>query len=191
MTQRTTYLLLFRGVGGPVQLPVAPLRQVLTKAGFTQCTTYINSGNALVRSTFSREETLAKVAEVCKKKFKYDRSIFAPTSAEWDAVVRHDPFPNKAEGKHVHAVLLKDLPTTQALKILHALAVGEEALKVMKGPPSTRFGPYHVCYIHTPVGFGMSKLGARLDKGLGVVNTARNWNTVLKMQALAHGLEKA
>ena len=30
----TTFLLLFRGVGGPVQLPVAQLREALTKAGF-------------------------------------------------------------------------------------------------------------------------------------------------------------
>ena len=56
----TTYLLLFRGVGGPVQLPVAELRAALTKAGFTNATTYINSGNALVRSTLTREETIAK-----------------------------------------------------------------------------------------------------------------------------------
>ncbi|MCB0768011.1 MAG: DUF1697 domain-containing protein, partial [Flavobacteriales bacterium] len=72
----TVFLLLFRGVGGPVQLPVAELRAALTKAGFKQATTYINSGNALVRSSRSREETLAKVAEICRKKFNYERPIF-------------------------------------------------------------------------------------------------------------------
>ena len=51
----TTYLLLFRGVGGAIQLPVAPLREALTKAGFKNATTYINSGNALVRSPLSWE----------------------------------------------------------------------------------------------------------------------------------------
>jgi len=181
----TTYLLLFRGVGGPVQLPVVDLRAALTKAGFKNATTYINSGNALVRSALSREETLDKVAGICLKKFKYDRPIFVPTAAEWEAVKKNDPFPKKAEGKHVHAVLLADQPKPEAVKALQALAVGDEELKVLK----SRIGPYHVCYIHTPYGFGTCKLAEKFDKGIGVVNTARNWNTVLKMHELALGIE--
>ncbi len=185
----TTYLLLFRGVGGATQLPVAPLREALTKAGLKSATTYINSGNALVRSALSREETIAKVAHVCSKKFGFDKPIFAPTAAEWEAVIKHDPFPRKAEGKHVHAVLLAEAPAPEALKALQALAVGEEALLVLKGAAAKHFGPYHVCYIHTPHGFGTSKLAEKFDKGIGVINTARNWNTVLKMHALAQAME--
>lgn len=181
----TTFLLLFRGVGGPVQLPVAPLREALTKAGFNDATTYINSGNALVRSALSREETLAKVAEICLKKFKYDRPIFAPTAAEWETVINKDPFPKKVEGKHVHAVLLAEKPKADAVVKLHALTMEGEDLKVLPSP----IGAYHVCYLHTPHGFGTSKLGEKFDKGIGVVNTARNWNTVLKMHELAQRLE--
>jgi uncharacterized protein (DUF1697 family) len=179
MAELTTYLLLFRGVGGPVQLPVAQLREALTMAGSKNATTYINSGNALVRSSLSREETLAKVAAICRKKFNYERPIFAPTSAEWEALIKNDPFPNKAEGKHVHAVLLAETPTPDAIKKIKALAVGGEDLKLVKG----------VCYIHTPNGFGTSKMAEKFDKWIGVVNTARNWNTVLKLHELAQGLE--
>lgn len=67
MPERTTYLLLFRGVGDAGQLPVAPLREVMTKAGFTGATTCINSGNALVRRAISREKTIAEVAKLCKE----------------------------------------------------------------------------------------------------------------------------
>lgn len=181
----TTYLLLFRGVGGPVQLPVAELRAALTKAGFKHATTYINSGNALVSSALSREETLSKVVEICKKKFKYERPIFIPKAREWESVIEHDPFPKKAEGKHVHAVLLAEAPKADAVKALLALAVKGEDLKVLK----SRVGPYHVCYIHTPHGFGTSAMAMKFDKGIGVVNTARNWNTVLKMHELAKKIE--
>ncbi len=181
----TTFLLLFRGVGGPVQLPVAELRAALTKAGFKQATTYINSGNALVRSTLSREETHAKVAEICRKKFNYERPIFIPTAEEWAEVVKYDPFPQKAEGKQVHAVLLAEKPKPEAVKALRALAVDGEALALHQ----KAVGPYHLCYLHTPHGFGTSKLAEKFDKGIGVVNTARNWNTVLKMHALAQKLE--
>ncbi len=181
----TTFLLLFRGVGGAVQLPVAQLREALTKAGFKQPTTYINSGNALVRSALSREETLAKVADICRKKFKYERPIFAPTAAEWAAVIQHDPFPDKAEGKHVHAALLAEKPDAAAITKLLTFAVAGEDLQVLKAP----IGAYHVAYLHTPHGFGTSKLAEKFDKGIGVGNTARNWNTVLKMAELARGLE--
>lgn len=183
----TTFLLLFRGVGGPVQLPVAQLREALTKAGFKNATTYINSGNALVRSALSREETLAKVAGICLKKFKYDRPIFAPTAEEWAQVVKRDPYPKKAEGKQVHAVLLAEEPKAEAVGKLQALAVHGEELTVLPKP----IGAYHVCYLHTPHGFGTSKLAEKFDKGIGVVNTARNWNTVVKMQELALRLEQA
>jgi len=185
----TTYLLLFRGIGGATQLPVGPLKEALTKAGFKNATTYINSGNALVRSSLSRDETIAKVAALCKKKFGFDKPIFAPTAAEWEAVIEHDPFPDKAEGKHVHAVLLAELPKPDAVKTLLSLTVGEEDLKVIKGPPSERFGTYHVCYIHTPYGFGTSKLAEKFDKGIGVANTARNWNSVVKLNELALMIE--
>jgi uncharacterized protein (DUF1697 family) len=181
----TTYLLLFRGVGGPVQLPVAQLRDVLTKAGFMQATTYINSGNALVRSTLDREETLAKVAALCRKNFNYDRPIFAPTAAEWEAVIKNDPFPQKAEGKHVHALLLAEKPRPEAVETLQALAVGDESLKLLPKP----IGAYHVAYLHTPYGFSSNVLGMKFDKGIGVVNTGRNWNTVLKLHELAKSLE--
>jgi hypothetical protein len=39
--------------------------------------------------------------------------------------------------------------------------------------------------VHTPDGFGVSKLAARIEKLLGVPATARNWRTVNKMLALA------
>ena len=41
-----------------------------------------------------------------------------------------------------------------------------------------------MAYLHTPAGFGRSKLGAKFDRGIGVVNSARNWNTVLKLMEL-------
>jgi len=61
------YLLLFRGVGGKTQLQVKPLRERLTEAGFEHAATYINSGNAIVRSRMSRAKTIATVAALCRE----------------------------------------------------------------------------------------------------------------------------
>ena len=43
-----------------------------------------------------------------------------------------------------------------------------------------------VCYLYTPVSFGISKLGERYERLLGVAATARNWNTVTKMIEMAN-----
>ena len=186
----TTYILLFRGVGGTTKLPVGPLKEALTKAGFKDATTYISSGNALVRSALSREETIAKVAALCKKEFAFDKAIFAPTAAEWTAVMESNPFPDAtATPSLLHAALLDGTPTPAAMKALLAVAVEGEQLKVVKGGPSGRFGGYDVAYIHTPSGFGTSKLAAKFDKGLGVVNTARNRNSVVKLNELALAID--
>ncbi len=72
------------------------------------------------------------------------------------------------------------------MKLRPVRAVRDEAMKEMVLPP---IGRLVVCYLHTPHGFGTSKLGEKFDKGIGVVHTARNWNTVLKMHELAQGLE--
>jgi len=186
----TTYLLLFRGIGGATKLPVGPLKEALTKDGFKNATTYISSGNALVRSALSREETIAKVAAICKKKFAFYKAIFAPTAAEWEAVMNSNPFPKaSATPSLLHAALLEGTPTDAAMKALLAVAVEGEQLKVIEGGPQARFGGYSVAYIHTPSGFGTSKLAAKFDKGLGVVNTARNWNSVVKLNELALMIE--
>jgi uncharacterized protein (DUF1697 family) len=45
-----------------------------------------------------------------------------------------------------------------------------------------------VLYLYTPDGFGRSRVAEALDKTLKVPLTARNWNTVLKLQEMAEGL---
>jgi uncharacterized protein (DUF1697 family) len=172
---KTAYILLFRGVGGATQLPVTPLREALTEAGFENVATYINSGNAVLRSHLSREKVIAGVAKICADKFGFTKAIYAPTLEEWDVLISNNPFPDFQEGKHVHAVVLAGDPPAGAVESLRGHAVEGEAIAVVSG----------VAYLHTPFGLGTSKLGEKFDKGIGVGNTARNWNTVVKLRELA------
>jgi uncharacterized protein (DUF1697 family) len=177
----TVYLILFRGVGGKTQLPVARLREKLTKAGFENVATYINSGNAIVRSPLSRQEVITIIAALCRKHFDFDKAIFAPTLAEWEAVMARNPFPQAATAAptSVHAALLEATPKKEDVERIRALAVKGEDLKVIKG----------VAYIQTPNGFGTCKMAEKFDKWIGVTNTARNWNTVLKLAELGRAAE--
>jgi len=178
----TVYLILFRGVGGKTQLPVKVLREKLTEAGFENVATYINSGNAIVRSRLSREKVIATIAEVCRKHFNFDKAIFAPTLAEWDEVIARNPFAKAATSAPttVHVALLESLPRAENVERIRALGVKGEDLKVIEG----------VAYVHTPNGFGTCKMAEKFDRWIGVTNTARNWNTVLKLAELGRVAEK-
>jgi len=174
---RTAFILLFRGVGGgATQLPTAPLRKALTEAGFENVATYINSGNAVLRSHLPREKMIAAVAEICKDHFGFTKAILAPTLEEWSALIDNNPFPQAvATPKCLHAAVLAEKPSAEAVTRLRGFAAAAgEGIEVIG----------NVAYLHTPNGFGRSKLGEKFDRGIGVVNSARNWNTVLKLMEL-------
>ncbi len=174
--KRTVYLILFRGVGGKTQLPTKALREKLTDVGFENVATYINSGNAIVRSSLNREQVVAKIKKLCSECFDFDKAIFAATLVEWNDLIACNPFAAAAAKAPttVHAVLLESTPKAENVNRIRACAVkGEEIL--VAGD---------VAYLHTPHGFGTSKMAANFDKWIGVTNTARNWNTVLKLAEL-------
>ena len=180
--KRTVYLILFRGVGGKTQLPVGALREKLSAAGFENVATYINSGNAIVRSRLNRKQVIATIAELCRTHFAFDKAIFAPTLAEWDDLIARNPFAKAAANAPttVHAALLESAPKAENVERIRALAAKGEDIRVVEG----------VAYLHTPHSFGRSKMAEKFDKWIGVTNTARNWNTVLKLAELGRAAEK-
>jgi uncharacterized protein (DUF1697 family) len=179
--KRTVYLILFRGVGGKTQLPVNVLREKLTQAGFENVATYINSGNAIVRSRLSRKKVIASIEKICRAQFGFEKAIFAPTLAEWERVIARNPFSKAAEKAPttVHTALLEAAPKLEDVERVRSCAVKGEEIKVIEG----------VAYLHTPHGFGTSKMAAKFDQWIGVTNTARNWNTVLKLAELGRVAE--
>lgn len=177
MSERTVWIVLFRGVGGKTQLPVARLRETLARAGFDNVATYINSGNAVVTSDLTREEATTRIAESCRKEFGFDKDVHLVSRAEWDELIAANPFPEAVETpKLLHAAWLAGDPEPGRLEVLRALTRASRDRIAVVG---------RVAYLATPDGFGTSKLAERFDRGIGVPNTARNWNTVLKLSELA------
>lgn len=115
--------------------------------------------------------------ELCAEKLAFDKDIYALSLPEWRKLIANNPFPKAAleAPKFVHAAVLGKAPASQNLTSLRAYAVPGESIEVVG----------KVAYLHTPFGFGRSKLAEKFDKGIGVPNTARNWNTVLKLLELA------
>ena len=172
----SVYIVLFRGVGGATQLPVAKLRASLEGAGFQDVATYINSGNAIVRTELARDGAARLTSETCRRDLSFEKDIFLVEAGEWNRAIERNPFPEAtAAPTTIHLFTLSDEPRAAAV----------EALRARK-QPSERLGvDGRFMYFHTPDGFGPSKTPPLIDRTLGVVSTARNWNTVLKLRELA------
>lgn len=176
MSGPTVYIVLFRGVGGATQLPTAPLSAALAEAGFERVATYINSGNAVVRTGLSRQRAAGLIAAICKRAFGFTKDIHLRTLDEWHTLIADNPFPEALDvPKFLHAAVLAGEVDPARLQALAEIGKPDDRIAVVG----------RVAYLHTPNGFGRSKLAEKFDKGIGVANTARNWNTVLKLEALA------
>lgn len=175
----TVYVVLFRGVGGATQLPVKRLREGLTAAGFGDVATYINSGNAVLSSQQEAADVMSTIATAVKKELGFEKAIHVLSREEWNALVAANPFPQAcAAPKSLHAAVLAEEPDAAQVEALRAFASGREGIEVVG----------KVAYLLTPEGFGTSKLAVKFDKGIGVANTARNWNTVTALARLADAI---
>jgi uncharacterized protein (DUF1697 family) len=177
----TVFVVLFRGVGGATQLPTKPLREALTSAGFKNAATYINSGNAIVKTELRAKDATAKIAAIAKKKFGFEKDIMLVSRPEWAELIKGNPFPEAIDQPTtLHAFVLSGRPKPESVK----------ALVSKVAPPERVVVNGNILYLNVPLGFSNSKLPPVIDHTLGIVSTARNWNTVLKLMALAKAAEE-
>ena len=179
MSERV-FILLFRGinVGGNKIIRMETLRKVLVESGFHGVATYIQSGNVVLDSDKDEGAIPALVGTAFAAAFGFSSRPTVRSLANWRRLVADNPFAEAAQdGKQLHAVLLDGVPTADAVRALEALATTER-IDVQDG----------VLYLHTPDGFGRSKVAGALDKTLKVPLTERNWSTVLKLWEMAEGV---
>jgi len=91
-----TYLVLFRGinVGGKNKVPMAELKALLTELGFQDVRTYIQSGNAIVRSELAAESIARKIEKALPTRFKLDTElirVLVLARADFEAAIDDRP----------------------------------------------------------------------------------------------------
>ena len=162
-----TRIILLRGVMpvGKNRVPMARLREVLTKAGFSNVRTYIASGNVLVDSTLTEAAIAKCVRDLIATHIGPDILVLVRTAAEIQAALKNNPFPNGAPN-HVLIYFFARPVAGDFLKAVVAPG-GEEV--VVSG---------REVYVHYPVDIGHSKL--KLPKEAQQA-TARNINTLAKL----------
>ncbi|MCW2641354.1 MAG: hypothetical protein JWP76_3660 [Dactylosporangium sp.] len=171
------YAVLLRGVnvGGHGKLAMTDLRRVLESLGYTDVSTYLQSGNAVITSDDDDLERVSRrIQESLLRELDMSPSVLIRTGAELTAVVTDNPFPEAAaQPKLLHVVFLSAQPHP------------EQVAAIDPGicPPDEFGVGDRAVYLRYAVSPGRSKLAELVLRQLlrgrpEVTATARNWNTV-------------
>jgi uncharacterized protein (DUF1697 family) len=177
----TTYITVLRAInlGAHNRVAMADLRAMLAKLKLEDPKTLLLSGNAVFKSRSASSAALARQLEAASTKhLKVTTDYFVRSAAEWQAIIKGNPFPDEAKTDPGHLLMmcLRDAPSPAAVEALQEKIKGREVVRA-RGT--------HAYFVY-PDGIGRSKLTiAVIEKALGTRGTARNWNTVLKLGELA------
>jgi uncharacterized protein (DUF1697 family) len=173
-----TYIALLRGinVGGKV-LKMADLKAAVAPLGFGDIQTYLQSGNMVFRSVASKNASLAgRISDAIRDHAEIAVTVMVRDADQWSRIIAANPFAEASTlPKTVHAFILDQTPEPSRIQTLDEMKTGREAFQIIE----------NTLYLHTPDGFGKSKLADRVERVLKVPMTARNWNTVLALGTLS------
>ncbi|MEM8983432.1 MAG: DUF1697 domain-containing protein [Pseudomonadota bacterium] len=176
----TTWIALLRGinVGGKNIVPMKTLRDLLTGLGCENVRTYIQSGNCVFQSRHRNADAVARdTARAIDTEFGFSPPVFCLSQTNLERALAENPYREAAaaDPKSVHFYFLSEPAAEADLAGLTAIKDSSEDYALTD----------RVFYLLAPNGIGRSKVAARADAKLGVVTTARNYRTVLKLRELA------
>jgi len=166
------HIVLLRGinVGGYNKLPMAEFKDVLTGLGARDVQTYIQSGNAVMQGDIAA----GAIADAIEAAKGFRPAVMTVSLEAFIEIANANNFPTE-DGKLLHVWFVAEKPKFDFTKA-DALAIPSEQYLVTD----------QAVYLHAADGIGRSKLAAAMEKLAGVPATARNWNTVAKLLALAN-----
>jgi uncharacterized protein (DUF1697 family) len=185
----TSHVALLRGInlGGRNKIAMTELREVVASLGYTEVTTYIQSGNVL----FTAPDTdCARLASALESAIADAFGLAAPAVVlsrdQLARILADNPYPDEPNPKFVHVVFLNaELPQDLVDRIKAA-----ESAAAAKGSRDTVTPAGQALFLHTPDGYGTSELAQVLFRIIGtpgpksVAATARNWATSTKLLSL-------
>ena len=177
----TTQIALLRGinVGGHKKVAMSDLRDFVAALGFADVRSLLQTGNIVFSGGAATGAGLERLLEVeAETQLDLKTAFFVRTARQLSNVIDRNAFAEAARRDPTHLVVLflKDVPKPAAVKALRAAIDG----------PETVSADGKQLYAVYPAGIARSRLTNKLIEGkLGTRGTGRNWNTVLKLAALA------
>ncbi len=178
------YLALLRGinVGTSGRIRMDALKQLLEEAGFSDVSTYIQSGNVFLNSPLAEDAVRKTIERALLDGAAIATTTIVRTAEEVDDAILHCPFPaeeiaaaqaENAESESLYLCLLPRKPDEASLEKLRAAAAGADAFAVLN----------RTIYLLLRQSIRTSKLAIRLQKIFPEM-TVRNWNTMTKLREL-------
>ncbi len=183
-----TYVILIRGinVGGKNKLPMSGLKKCLEDLGFSNVSTYIASGNVIVRSDKTADKVKAEIEKVLPQSFKLDSQllkVLVLTETQLQAVIDHKPagFGEEPAKYHSDVIFLIDIASNEAMRVFNP-----------KEGVDTIWPGKDVIYSQR---LSSLRTKSRLSKIVGTPAyqsmTIRNWNTTTKLLNLLEKSKKS
>lgn len=175
----TRQIALLRGinVGGNRRVGMADLRALMVELGFVDARTHLQSGNVVFTASEVPEATAKRIEARLKADMGLDVSVLVRTRDDFAAIVARNPLRECAVDPSRHLVVFLSAAADSA---------------VIRGIDAARFEPERFSahgreiYVWLPEGVQRAQLThAFWERQLGVVATARNWNTVERLLTLA------
>jgi uncharacterized protein (DUF1697 family) len=181
----TVFISMLRGVnvGGHNIVKMEALRKLYESLGFKNVQTLIQSGNVVFQAGQTNSSLLAKrIGDGIEASFGFRVSVLVRTVSEMRGVVARNPFRSR-KGIDPRKLLVSFFPIAPTREIC------KQVLAINTAPEELLIGNCEL-YIYFPNGMGRPKLSIPLiERTLKTAGTGRNWNTVLKLLAMAENIE--
>ena len=174
-----TCIALLRGinVGRAKRIAMADLRELLQALGHTQVRTLLNSGNAVFEATGRSTGRIAgDIEQSIAERLGLQVPVVVVSAKELDASVADNPLREAMQDPSKFLVAFAQEAA--------ALAPAQPLLAQSWEPEAFALGP-KVAYLWCAAGMIESRIAKAFARATGETATARNWATVLKLQALA------
>lgn len=168
------YVALLRAinVGGTGTLPMAELKSLCEGLGFTDVSTFIQSGNVIFRDSGDQDAIAVRLDAALAQRLGKPPGVFLRRPGELAAIAKANPF--------------AAMEPNRVLVSFFAEPVPEDALYGLVAPDGEEVVALgREIFVHYPIGSGRSRLKLPFLK----TGTSRNVNTTAKLAALAADLE--
>lgn len=173
-----TYIVFLRGinVGGHKKVPMVELRELLTKNGFENVKTYIQSGNIILQSSKKNTTKIEQlVQQSIQSYFGFEVSVIAKTRKELQTIFDDCPF-SKEKKENSYFVLLSDAPKEELVQLISDKSYDKEEFIILND----------CLYFYSSIGYGRTKFNMNsFEKKLNVNATSRNFKTIDKLLELS------
>lgn len=174
-----THALLLRAinVGKHRQLPMAELRDLLIDLGYADVSTYLRSGNVVLRNPAHEDGLLGQhVEQAIASRFGIDVPVIVRTRDEIAAVIARNPLADRLDDPA--KVFVSFLPAPLDDARVGAVDPGDYE------PDQFRVDGREI-YFWCPDGLGKSTLSPQFWKRIGATSgTVRNWNSVTAIMGM-------